>query len=324
MNTFEKSENKVLSFMEQVQEQALVKEQEDSFKNSIDYKLKVLDKCEDDAKAVCLDKIFSKIYKDAVPFNDEYKTAYGDDLDKEFSDFIQTRCPKGIEYYVKEGIRKKSPFAKKVLEAVDELVKDQYRDKAFNINDYEPKDLVFKSSDDVQQKLNLIGQELNVPEISQAVQNNVKQTAISEINRAKKEKETLKNIETELANDVNINTVEAVENALELRGLGKAKVYKPSLFQSIMINKTNNLVNMNESGELPSVYLYNSLEEIFGKETKVEESENSDTNASLEELAFVEAVKEYTCLSILKALKLESFNKYTVSDLADEYATQRF
>lgn len=324
MNTFEKSEDKVLSFMEQVQEQALAKKQEETFKNSVDYKLKVLEKCEDEAKAVCLDKVFSKIYKDAVPFNDEYKTAYGDDLDKEFNIFLQTKCPKGIEYYVKEGIRKKSPFAKKVLEAVNELVKEEYKDKAFNIVDVEPKDLVFKSSDDTQQKLDVISQELNAPEISQAVQNNVKQTAMSEINRAKKEKETLKNIESEMANDININTVEAVNDALGKYGLDKPKFYKPSLFQSIMINKTNKLVNMNESGELPSVYLYHTLEEIFGKETNVEESENSDLNASLEELAFVEAVKEYTCLSILKALKLESFNKYTVSDLADEYASQKF
>lgn len=322
MNTFEKSESKVLSFMEQVQEQGLIKEQEDAFMNSTDYKLKVLDKCEDEARDICLDKIFAKIYKDAVPLNDDYKNAYADDLDKEFKDFIQTKCPNGLEYYVKEGLRKKSPFAKKVLEAVNELIKEEYNDKAMNIEDLNPDDLVFHSSDDVQQRLNLIGQELNVPEISQAVKDNVKQTALSEISRAKKEKETLKNIESELANDININTVESVNNALELRGLGEVRDYKPSLFQAVMINKTNKLTPAFESGELQNTYIYNTLSE-FGRDVSVNESGDVPM-ASLEELAFVEAVKEYTCLSILKALKLESFNKYEVSDLVDEYATQRF
>lgn len=310
MNTFEKSENRVLSFMEQVQEQILMKEQEDSFMNSTDYKLKVLDNCENEAKDICLDKIFAKIYKDAVPLNDEYKNAYADDLDEDFRNFIQTKCPKGLEYYVKEGLKKNSPFAKKVLEAVNELVKNEYEDKALNIEDIDTKDLVFHSSDDVRQRLDVIGQELNVPEISQAVKDNVKDTALSEISRAKKEKEVLKNIESELANDINMNTVESVNNELELRGLNKAQDYKPSLFQAVMINKYNKLEPKFEAGELNDNYLYGTLSE-FGKE--------DSTNPTLEEVAFVEAVKEYTCLSILKALKLESFNKYEVSDLADEY-----
>ena len=44
----------------------------------------------------------------------------------------------------------------------------------------------------------------------------------------------------------------------------------------------------------------------------------------LEELALIESVKEYTALSVLKALKLESFDKYHVNDLAIEYATEKF
>ena len=323
MNAFEQSESKVLTFMEQVQEQKLIKEQEDDFMNSTDYKLKVLDQCENNAKDICLDKIFAKIYKDAVPLNDEYKQAYDADLDAEFKDFIQTKCPNGLEYYVKEGIKRKSPFAKKVLEAVNELVKEEFHDKAMNIEDIDPKDLVFNSSDDVQQRLNLVGQELNAPEISQAVKDNVKQTALSEISRAKKEKETLKNIESEMANDVNINTVEAVNNALEMRDLGKPVDYKPSLFEAININKYNKLKPAYESGSLTNTNLYGTLHDVFGKEEVATES-GEIPETSLADLAFVDTVKEYTALSMLKALKLESFNKYEVSDLADQYAMEKF
>ena len=322
MSTFIENRNTVLSFMEAVEEELLMKKQEEDFINSTDYKLKTLDKCENDAKEICLDRIFAKIYKDAVPLNDEYKAAYADDLDSSFKAFMASRCPKGIEFYVKEGLKRKSPFAKKVLEAVDNLVKDEYNQKALNIEDIDPKDLVFNTTDDIQTKLDVVSQSLSVPEISQAVKDNVKQTALSEITRAKKEKENIKNIEAELANDVNINTQEAVENALQLRGIGQVKDYIPTLFEAVMINKLNMLQPIYESGKLQEVYTYNTMTE-FGKDKEVNESYNAEF-ASVEELAFIEAVKEYTGLSMLKALRLESFDKYRINDLAQDYAQQRF
>lgn len=322
MNTFEDRENKVLSFMEQVQEAKVIQEQEDAFMHSTDYKLKTLDKCEKDAREICLDSIFARVYKDAIPLNDDYKQAYMDDLDASFKDFMAVRCPKGIEYYVKEGLRKKSPFAKRVLEAVNNLVDEEMRDKAMNIEDIDPKDLVFNNTNDVQKRLDVIGQDLAVPEISQAIKDNVRQTALSEITRAKAQKEELKNLETELANDVNINTEEAVKEALELRGYGELKDYVPSLFESVLINKLNKLQPAYESGDLQQVYLYGAVAD-YGKDEVT--SESGDVHfASLEELAFVEAVKEFTALSMLKALKLESFTKAQVEDMAQTYAQERF
>lgn len=322
MNTFADREQKVLSFMEQVQEAKLVKEQEDAFMHSTDYKLKTLDKCEQDAREICLDKIFASLYKDAVPLNDEYKQAYADDLDASFKDFMALRCPKGLEFYVKEGLRKNSPFAKKILEAVNNLVEDEMQQKALNIEEIDPKELVFNSNDAVHKRLDIIGQDLAVPEISQAVKDNVRNTALSEIKRAKMHKEELKNLESELANDVNMHTEEAVREALELRGYGEVKDYIPTLFEAVLINKMNKIRPVYESGELQEVYLYGAVAD-YGKEEEVNESE-SPRFATMEELAFVEAVKEYTGLSILKALKLESFTKNYVSDLAQEYAQERF
>lgn len=322
MNTFADRENKVLSFMEQVQEAKLVKEEEDAFNQSIDYKLKVLDKCEQDGRNICLDTIFAKIYKDAIPLNDEYKQAYVDDLDASFKDFMAFRCPKGIEYYVKEGLRKKSPFAKRVLEAVNNLVEDEMRNKAMNIEDIDTKELVFNNTEDIHKKLDVIGQDLSVPEISQAIKDNVKQTAISEITRAKAQKDELKSIENELVNDININTEESVREALEFRGLTNTKDYIPTLFEAVLINKINKIQPLYESGQLQNVYLYGAVAD-YGKEENVSES-SEISFASMEDLAFVEAVKEYTGLSMLKALKLESFTKSYISDLAQEYAQERF
>ena len=102
MATFESRENKVLSFMEQVQEEILMKEQEEAFLNTPDFKLKKLDQCQNDGKAICLDSIIRSLYKDAIPLNDDYKCAHNDSLDRTFDTFIANKCPKGLEFYIRE------------------------------------------------------------------------------------------------------------------------------------------------------------------------------------------------------------------------------
>lgn len=308
---FSDRENKVMNFMDQVEKQKLGEREDDKFKSSTNYKLRMLEKHQNEAKDICLDSILSRIYKDAIPLNDEYKSSYNDDIDNAFKAFMDQRCPKGLEYYVKEGIRKGSPFAKKVLEAVDNLVKEEYRDRAFNIENIESDDLVFNSNDDVQKKLDVIYQDLSASELSSVIKDNVKQTALSEIRRAKKEKEEQKRIESELANDVNVTDQTAVESALQLMDINKPKDYVPSLFTGIMINKLDKIQPKFESGNT-DVNLYGTLE-IYGKESE-------ETFATVDEVVFVETVLEYTALNVLKGLRLESFNKFEVERLAQQYA----
>ena len=317
MSTVIESEKKVLSFMEQVKEDMLMKEQEDAFAMSTPYKIHELEKSANDGKEVCLDSIIRTIYKDAIPLNDDYKIACDDEVNKTFDTFMQKKCPRGIEYYVREGIRRKSPFAKKVLEAVEELVNDQINPKLLDVENLDQDDLAFKSDDAVIKKLNVIGSDMGTPEIAQAVRDNVKATALSEINRAKKEKEELQNLENELKNDVNINSPQALESALELNDVNRLRDYKPSLFTAVMINKLNEAKTKMESGELGKTYLYHALDD-YNK--TVEESTDNIHFATEEEWGFVEAVKEYTLLSVLKALKLESYTVSEMNDLIQEYA----
>ena len=154
--------------------------------------------------------------------------------------------------------------------------------------------------------------------VTDAIRNNVKATAMSEITRAKKEKEELKELESELAQNINLTTEESVRNELELRGFNQTRDYIPTLFEGIMINKLSKLQPAYESGELQSVYLYNVFEE-YGRPEPVTESGDVPL-ASLEDLAFVETVKEYTALSMLKALKLESYSTRDISEMAQAYA----
>ncbi len=333
MSTFEDRENKVLSFMEAVENEMLMKEEEDSFRNTVDYKLKALDKCEQDAKDFCYDKFFCKLYKDAVPLSDDYVNSHSEDLDSAFRDFMNTRCPKGIEFYVKEAIRKKNPAAKRIFEAIEDIVNDTYKDTAMNIEDISPDELVFKSQlgdvnksndpsspdgkeHEIYKKLDVMGSDMGTDQISEVIKKNVGDTVKAEINAAKEKKEEMKRIEKELADDINITTEESVNNALALRDIGLEKDYVPSLFNSIMINKLNKLQPRYESGEFTAERIYDAID-MYTESASIE-------TPKLEELALIESVKEYTALSVLKALKLESFDKYHVNDLAIEYATEKF
>ena len=305
---FNKRKESLFNFMEAVQEVKETELEDLVYKDSDDFKLRVLNRERDNARCACLDALVRTIYKDAIPLNDEYKNAYAQDIDNDFSTFIQKRCPQGIEYYIHEGIKRGSPFAKRALEAVNDLLDEEYRNKEMNPEEFDTKDMVFNTnSPDNVKKIIIIGKELDGPEIAQIISDNVKQTVASEIKRAHDNKEELKSIEKELAQDPNINTKEEAANALEFRGISEKKFYEPSLFEGIMINKFNAV----ESSEDKN--LYGALDEYRT------ESGEEEPSMSMQ-IALTEAVKEYTALSVVKALKLESFDKYKLADMASEYA----
>ena len=314
MENFENRSNKVFNFLDKVKAIKDQEVQDQEFQNSYDYKLKCLDKEEKHAKDACLNMVFTKMYKDALPLNDDYKQAHNDDLDCEMRDFIKYRCPEGAEYYVKEAIKKGSKVCKRIMESVEKLVDSAYEDRAKNLDEYNVKDLVFSSDDDMQRQINVVNKDLELDDISKIIKDSVKTSAASEILRAKKEKEDIKQLEADLANDMNIKNEEDIQEAMELRGYGQKTNFQPTLFQGIMIGNMNKYTKMEESGSLESDYIYNTLEEYGYTESSGEES------ASKEELAFVETVKEYTKLSIVKALKLEKFSLNDINELANEYA----
>lgn len=314
MENFEDRSNKVFNFLDKVKalKDQEIKDQE--FENSYDYKLKCLNKAEREAKDSCLNMVFGKMYKDALPLNDDYKVAHAHDLDCEMRDFIKYRCPQGAEYYVKEAIKKGSNVCKRIMESVDKLVSAEYNDKANNLDEYNAKDLIFSSDEDMQRQINVVNKDLELDDISKIIKDSVKTSAASEILRAKKEKEDIKQLEADLANDMNVKSEEDIQEAMQLRGFNESKDFQPTLFQGIMIGNMNKFSKMEESGSLISDYTYNTLEDYGYTES------SEDGSASKEELAFIETVKEYTRLSIVKSLKLEKFTLNDINDMANEYA----
>lgn len=310
---FSDREHTVLDFMDRVKQKRRDEQKENEFKQSSTYKLRELDKQEKKARCDCTNMIFAKLYRDAVPLSDDYKVAHRDDLDDEIREFISARAPQGdIEYYVREAIKKGSKPAKDIQESVDTLVNNFYAEKAMDINKWNVEDLVFRTGEDTQQKINAITQDLALDDVTQIIRDNVKSSAISEITRAKKEKEEIEELENELSNDMKVKTEEAIDYRLALAGLTERKVFNPSLFQGIMIGKVNQLTKMQESGTLDSDFLYNTLEDYGMMESSKE--------PSIEERAFVESVKELTKIQLIKTLCMEHFKLQDIRDMASEYA----
>ena len=310
---FNDRERTVLDFMDRVKQKRRDEQKENEFKQSSTYKLRELDKQEKKARCDCANMVFAKLYRDAVPLSDDYKVAHKDHLDNEIREFISARAPQGdIEYYVREAIKKGSKPAKDIQESVDRIVNNFYAEKAMDINKWNVEDLVFRTGEDTQQKINAITQDLALDDVTQIIRDNVKSSAISEITRAKKEKQEIEELENELSNDMKVKTEEAIDYRLALAGLTERKVFNPSLFQGIMIGKVNQLTEMQESGTLGSDFLYNTLEDYGMMESTQE--------PSIEERAFVESVKELTKIQLIKTLCMERFKLQDIRDMASEYA----
>lgn len=320
MSEFSKSQEKILSFMEQVALEKELRDTQKAYESSTDYKLDLLNKEEERGKGVCLDKIFSQLYKDALPLNDDYKVAHGEDLDAEIKDFISTRCPKGMEYYVHEGIRKGSKAAEKIMEGVEKIVHPEIQKKGLEIEEYDPKELVFRMTDDTQKKVDLLKQDLNLDDVSQIVRDNVKSTVLSEIERAKKEKEELKELESELAQNMAITDEAAIDDTLLYYGFTENQNFEPTLFQGLMIGNTDKYTKMEETAEFTPEYTFGALEEFGYNYTWIDGA--TPPVSTVSEMAFIESVKELTRLNLVQALKLERFTPDIVKDMAYEYAKQ--
>ena len=287
---FNAEHDKVIDFMGHVKAVQDQRKADEDFRNSDKYKLRVLDNEQKNANGVCLDLVFSKLYKDAIPLNDDYKVAYGDDLDADIHDFIHDRCPNGMEYYIREAIKKGSKPAKDIYESVCDITGNFFMEKSLKIEECDPDDLVFRSGEDTQQKIDAMNKDLALDDVTSIIQN----------------------LENEMTNDMKIKTESAIDDYLELKGVTEKKTFNPTLFQGIMIGKVNELTAMQESGKLQNQPLYNTLVD-YGMVNETSES-------SIEEMAFVESVKELTKINLLSALCLEKYSKQDIEDMANEYA----
>ena len=294
-SSIETREQKMVNFMDDIQKNMRQQKKTENLMNSDHAKRRFLENEKSKAKGICLDRIFSKVYKDALPIDDSYKIAYGTELDKEFRDFVQIKDPEGLVHYVQESIKRGSRPAKMLMEEVNSLVRDYYMEMGLNISKTSKEDMEFDPDDvEVATKIDDISDKMNTEEISEIIKDNVKKAAIADIKKVKDHQEEMKNLVDDLKNDPTITSEAAIDRRLGVAGLNNPQFYQPGLFEGIMINKTN-------------------LIKESGKDL------DDDTR---NKKAYFESVKELTKLNVLSAFKLEDVNRNS-KRIAKDYAMMR-
>ena len=297
---------KVFDFMAAVDAEREKERQHSAFRNSETYKRNLVDRECERGKEECLRYVVQNCYRNAMPLSDEYKNSICTDLSSD----LDTHCPKGLLYYFREAIKKGQcgDRCRRMVEAVCKEVDSSYSDKKLAPAKYDEKDLVFRMDPDMQQRVDYISQNLSLDDVSDLIRQSVKSTTISEVRRAKDEREQSEALQRDLANDLSIQNEAAIDAELQRRGYADRKFFQPTLFQGMVMGKMQDPVVAMES------YTYHALEDIGmpGEESSPEYN------------AFVEAVKDYTWFTLESAFfRKRPFDVRYEQNLAREYAQKK-
>ena len=278
-------QDSLLSFIDATNRETQKVNDINNLREDPELKLRKLDKEAKDATPVCIDTILGRIYKNALPFDDPKKNCSDADAAADVRDYISNRCDgKNSEWYVKEGIKRSgSSVLKGILTEAQNMSKRFYREKAKDIGRISIDDLKFNANTQGNE-LDKITRKLELDEISDIIQNNVQRTLQDEKDRVNREDEFNKKIEDSLMNDDSVTDDSTLESAMDKqRKAIMPRIYQPSLFEAIMLNKTRAVT---ESSSVNPVY---------------------------------EAIEEFTLLNMSKALMLEKFDLRSIKSLANNY-----
>lgn len=299
--------DRVVDFINSVDKEKQKDDQMAAFYNSDAYKRNLANNECEKGKNECLKYVLGNCYKNAVPLSDEYKNACSDELNKKCCGHL----PEDLVMYFKEGIKKGTcgDRCKKVFEAVCKEMEQKYADPKMDPKNYKPEELVFKMDPEMQKRMDVVSQDMELDDISGLIKNTVKSTAESEINRAKEERRQDKALEHELSSNMSMTSESAINAELECRGYNKRRIFQPNLMQGIMIGNVDRAESLMQEN-----YTYHALDD-YGLV-----SENNDAMYA----AFVESVEEMTWLIFEETLlNKKGRNLDEVRRLANEYAMGR-
>ena len=278
-----------LADLKEREEQEMLMQQ---YKENPNYKLSVLNEEREKGLENCAAGVICKIYRDALPLDDEYKAANKEELDDGFVDTIKQKSPDGVYTFLSSCASAGCKPAKLMMEAVTEAIDTGCRKFYENINEVDPDEIdMGPTSKIVNDAVDVVTAKMDYDQISEIIEQNVQNTVRREIETQKAEDEKLQELQTRLSEDNEVQTESAVEAALMREGMSR-KQYQPTLFNGIMIGKVKEFT---ESGDLDTEHV--------------------------QKKAFFESVKEYTKIETLSMLNMVKFNQRQLDQLANEYAT---
>lgn len=234
------------------------------------------------APSACMNAMLGKMYKNALPFDDPHRYGSDDQAQNAIHDFIGNRCGgKDTEWYVREALKKnKSVTLQKMLTESQNIARKFYSETSKNLGKINLKDINFNPNA-YNDELEEVTKKLEFDEISELIHNNVQTAMQSEIDKAKAEEEYQKKLEDDLAEDPDVVDDDTMQNAMQQMESTKPTIYEPSLMEAIMIGNAK---------------VYNDRDSVIN-----------------------ESVREYTKLSMMKALKLEKFDLINTKKLVHSY-----
>lgn len=286
-------EESLKSFIGSMQKQQSVAAEQNRLNNDPIVKRNLLkaqiNKCREDSLNHMLGNMYMKSLPSADVQNDS--DINEPELRSDLARFVKDKG--GVVAYIKDGCLReqgKDSLAGKVLnrmmEAADEACMDYSSKMGIGLNNIQASDIKFSldKEPEIRNKLDNVTSEVDFNELTDAIKASVTSAAIAEIERSKKEQETIKELEDSLRNNDTITTAESVQDYMSKQDKQRSI---PSLMESILIGKCKDF--------------------------------NESTSQESWDKAFVESVCEYTKLALEQGLGLVKHNKFSLINLAASY-----
>lgn len=279
------SREKIFNYINEVKQQRQLQEEQESIMESEDYKLRKIVENTGNCKTFVIGKIIGKLYVNSLPLDDEYKDVQSDNLEDEMVNYVKDNG--GVQYMENAINKTGSDKLKKILETADKISNRYAVDKEGSVSLISYKDLDYNPTEEDNKDIDDTIDNLEFDDIADIVRGNVKNTILSEIDRAKQSEERQQSLQDDLANDESIISDDDIDDAMDV--VGESTFYEATLFEAMMLKNTTKYVKENYDVEM------------------------------VNDMALTESTKELTKINVLHALMLESYSKYDLTDLRDKY-----
>ena len=274
-------------FVNKLQEEENHRRDMDAIANSLPVKARKLKNCKAEYILGMMKELLGRLYCKSLPLDDEDCEANHEIMKSRMCQKIDDR---GGMQYITDACSK-SPVLEKAMTAVEKACDKKFMEKEMKLSDVDPKDLDYRfDADEEKSILDKIESDSEFDTISNIIKKNVEDDAVKEIEKAKKEDEETEDLEQRLQNQEDMDSEEKFESAMSAYYFKHPHIYEPSLFEAIMLS------NVKPYGE--------------------------SVTPEIVDQCFVETVMEYTALNVFKALKMESFDRESVKDLASKYLSE--
>ena len=273
----------ILGISENIKKAADDQKSNDLFRSTAQYKFKAIEKERNKCANACALQILGTIYVKSLPLDQDYKELHDAELRDDLGRYINDKNPNGAYYYVKDSYQAnpRATLLQRVITETDAVAND-FAKRMYLDPEISGDDVQFVMDDSIKNKLS--EKESSYEMLCNTIKTQVQDTALAEIDAAKKSEQEKQDIEDSLMNNPDIDTEAKLESALSMI---QPKVHQPSLFEAILYSKTS------------------AVKESVGE---------VDYKTELGE-----TIKEYTKIALENAMGIEKYTIQKTKDLIYKY-----